>query len=102
MCVTAPTPGLDRCHKEASQTCDDGGHSMASKMILLSGKLLKLAPEDVERLSVYITRGSEVLAEARPDKDGTVQINLVRSAALQESRYEIEVAVGPAGMSNHL
>jgi hypothetical protein len=43
-----------------------------------------------------------VLAEARPDKDGTVQINLVRSAALQESRYEIEVAVGPAGMSNHL
>ena len=75
---------------------------MTSKTIILTGKLQKLAPEDLGRLSVYVVRGNEVLAEGRPDKDGTVHINLVRSAALQESRYGVEVAVGPAGMSNHL
>jgi hypothetical protein len=75
---------------------------MAPKMILLTGKLPKLAAEDLKRLSVYITRGTEVLAEARPQADGTVQVNLVRSVTAQESRYGLEVAIGPAGMANHL
>ena len=47
-----------------------------SNTIAFKGKLSQLAPSDARRLTVYIVRGAEILAQARVHEDGSFRVNL--------------------------
>jgi hypothetical protein len=73
-----------------------------SKMITFKGKLPKIAPSDARRLTVYIVRGAEILAQERVQEDGSFRINLSRHLISETSVYGLQAVVGPAGMSGRI
>src|SRR5260370_22119501 len=71
---------------------------MVSKTIALTVTRPKMKAEDARRLSVYVVRGSTIVASAPADGDGKFRIALPRHEAALESRYALEVLVAPSGM----
>jgi hypothetical protein len=75
---------------------------MPADVLLLTGQLAKVKPEDARRLAVYLARGGEILAHQPLDPSGAVQLPLARRTADAESAYPLELVVGPAGMRARL
>lgn len=75
---------------------------MKANKVGLVGVLAVLAPEDATRLAAYVVRGADILAQGSVDAEGKFRVDIARAAALRDSDYDLEVVIGPAGMSGHL
>lgn len=75
---------------------------MSSTVIKFTGTLPKINPDYVRCIYIYLVRGSEVLAGANVQGDGSFQLALPRAVALATSSQSLNVVVGPAGMGTHL
>ena len=69
--------------------------------ITLRGRLPDTQPEDTAGLSVYLVRGTDVLAEVPVGEDGQFALGVDRQA-LGKSEARVELVVAPAGLSDRL
>jgi hypothetical protein len=74
---------------------------MPSTLIKISGTLPNVNPDFLRCIIIYLARGSEVLASAAPDENGSFQLTLPRNVALVGGQG-LQAVVGPAGMGKNL
>jgi hypothetical protein len=75
---------------------------VASEVVLLTGKLAKLADDDASRVAVYLVRGDEILSSQQLDPSGALKMPVAAEAAVGEPTFGLELVVGPAGMRGTL
>jgi hypothetical protein len=75
---------------------------MTTRSIPLVGSIGKISSADAGRLSAYVVRGREVLAQAPVQSNGTFRVSLVRTAVESKSPYGLSVVVAPTGAGDHL
>ncbi len=75
---------------------------MASTVIKFTGTLPKINPDYLRCINIYLVSGSEVLASANVQQDGSFQLSLPRNVVLAASKPNLQAVVGPAGMGKHL
>jgi hypothetical protein len=75
---------------------------MPTKTIVVRGKLPHLKPEENERLSAWLVRGTEVLAQGEVTRDGQVVLTVPHDTLAREHAFGAEVVIGPGGSDEHL
>src|SRR6266550_1663969 len=73
-----------------------------TRSIPLVGSIGKISPADAGRLSAYVVRGREVLAQAPVQSNGAFRVSLIRTALESKSPYGLSVVVAPTGAGDHL
>jgi hypothetical protein len=73
---------------------------MPHEPVLLTGKLPKLRAEESERVSVYLARGDDVIAEYPVQADGQVRVPVDRAEVA--AARNLSLVVGPRGMTDTL
>jgi hypothetical protein len=72
-----------------------------SPLINFVGTLPKINPEYIRCINIYLVRGSDVLARANVNENGTFALRFARQAALAGGQG-LQAVVGPEGMEKHL
>lgn len=70
--------------------------------ILSTGKLPQIKADSLLCIWIYLVRGPEVLADAKPAENGSFSFAVPRDKVLGDSTSGIEVLVGPSSMKKHL